>query len=226
LVFFNGTNGLFPSSGYPFIRDQNGIFHGVTTGGGIGFNGSENSGHGTLFKMDTNGTLTTLVWFNGTNGSQPKTVIQGNDGSFFGLTYRGGTYDAGTAFRVFADGTFVTLASFDGTNGVSPDISLIQATDGNFYGTAEGGGSNGYGGIFRLSVPLSPVFQTPTEAAGLLNLNWTSVAGQTYQLQYNSDLSSTNWNHLGSATIATNGLISATDSITDLQRFYRALVLP
>ena len=43
--------------------------------------------YGTVFKVTTNGTLTTLVSFNGTNGANPNAALTlGNDGNFYGTT--------------------------------------------------------------------------------------------------------------------------------------------
>ncbi len=43
---------------------HDGNFYGTTSGGG-------SSGYGTVFRMTTNGTLTTLVSFASTNGAKP-----------------------------------------------------------------------------------------------------------------------------------------------------------
>jgi len=54
-----------------------------------------------------------------------------------------------------------------------------------------------------------------------------TVAGQTYQLQYDSTLNGTNWNNLGTTILATNTTMTAEDSISsDNQRFYRMVQLP
>ncbi|MGA2661663.1 MAG: hypothetical protein ABSH34_29625 [Verrucomicrobiota bacterium] len=48
-----------------------------------------------------------------------------------------------------------------------------------------------------------------------------------YQLQYNSDLSSSNWTNLGSPAAAAGTTLSTTDSVTNgPPRFYRAVLLP
>ena len=40
-----------------------------------------------MFKVTTNGTLTTLVSFNGTNGANPGAALTlGTDGNFYGTT--------------------------------------------------------------------------------------------------------------------------------------------
>lgn len=103
----------------------------------------------------------------------------------------------------------------------------MKTADGNFYGVTSDGGQYHAGTIFRLSVPLPPVLRSTAQSVDTLTLTWSAVAGQSYQVQYNSDLSSTNWNELGSAVTATNGIMSVSDGIgPDLQRFYRVVCLP
>jgi uncharacterized repeat protein (TIGR03803 family) len=70
----------------------------------------------------------------------------------------------------------------------------VQGSDGNFYGTTSQGGTNGLGTVFRLTIV--PEFQAVTLTNNMLNLTWSTEAGTTYQLQYNSDLSSANWINL------------------------------
>jgi hypothetical protein len=72
-----------------------------------------------------------------------------------------------------------------------------------------------------------PVFQAATLTNGTLSLTWSTDAGGMYQLQHNSDLSSTNWSNLGSAVTAAGTALSATDSVTNgPRRFYRVVLLP
>jgi hypothetical protein len=96
----------------------------------------------------------TLFPFNGSNGSNPNSLIQGQDGFFYGTTAAGGStlgkkicVDAGgndvgcgTVFRLNSDHTIKTIKNFKGgTDGASP-TGLIQGGDGNFYGTVGFGG--------------------------------------------------------------------------------------
>ena len=101
----------------------------------------------------------------------------------------------------------------------------MQGRDGFFYGTTSGGGQGGGGTVFRLTVGLT--FQAMALTSGTVSLTWRTEAGATYQLQFNSDLSSTNWTNLGGAVTATGATLSATDSATNVPlRFYRVVLLP
>ena len=74
--------------------------------------------YGTVFKVTTNGTLTTLVSFNCTNGANPHAALTlGNDGNFYGTTANGGSSSSidGTVFKVTTNGTLTTLVSFNGS---------------------------------------------------------------------------------------------------------------
>ena len=99
LLSFSGTNGDFSLATLRLGDD--GSFYGTALQGGTGYNNTPGSGNGTVFKITTNGTLTTLHFFNGTNGSRPlASLVQGGDGSFYGTTVGGGAYDGGTIFRL------------------------------------------------------------------------------------------------------------------------------
>jgi hypothetical protein len=54
---------------------------------------------GTVFKVTTNGLLTTLVKFNGTNGWGPRGLTLGSDGNFYG-TAGGGIGGSGVIYRL------------------------------------------------------------------------------------------------------------------------------
>ena len=60
-----------------------------------------------------------------------------------------------------------------------------------------------------------------------ITLTWTTVAGQIYQLQYTTNLAQTNWNNLGYPLVATNGVITVSDTNgPDTQRFYKVVQSP
>jgi uncharacterized repeat protein (TIGR03803 family) len=150
LVSFAGTNGANPVAGLTLGPDGN--FYGVTQSGGDG-----GTNDGTVFEVTTNGILTSLVSFDGTNGASPAGGLAlGPDGNFYGTATGGGSAGSGTVFSVTTTGQLTLLSSFAGTNGSVPAATLTLGPDGNFYGTTEYGGltnasaTNGFGTIFRL----------------------------------------------------------------------------
>ena len=59
---------------------------------------------------------------------------------------------------------------------------------------------------------------------GNLAFTWTALAGHTYQVQFLTDLTQTNWTDLGNPIAATNNTASASDVIGPYaQRFYRVV---
>ena len=159
LVSFKGTNGMYPVAGLTLGNDGN--FYGTTYYGGS-YGGYQ--GYGTVFKMTTNGKLTTLVSFAYTNGAYPSAALTlGTDGNFYGTTPYGGitnstyTNGMGTVFKVMTNGTLITLVSFNNTNGAIPVAALTLGPDGNFYGTTMHGGninlnrSYGMGTVFKVT---------------------------------------------------------------------------
>jgi len=187
LLSFNNTNGAYPEAG--LVRGSDGNFYGTTSSGGAGYNPAEgNYGFGTVFRVTSGGTLTTLVSFSGTNGADPSAgVVQGNDGNFYDTTRSGGTYGHGTVFKLTPSGTFTTLYSFNGTNGSRPDASVMQGNDGNFYGTTAHGGL-GYDGTNTYS-GLGTVFQVTANGAltTLVSFNGTNGAHSFAGLVRGSD---------------------------------------
>jgi uncharacterized repeat protein (TIGR03803 family) len=219
---FTGPDGSSPYAAVIQARDGN--LYGTTAYGGL-------YGNGTVFRITTNGIRTTLYSFGGgSDGSFPYAgLIQASDGSLYGTTADGGDYGDGTVFQITTNGALTTLAWFDGYNGANPDAALIQSADGSLYGTTQYGGPNDNGVIFRVWVPsLTPplVFRAPElPQNGSLTLSWNAVAGRRYQLQYVSDLSSTNWTNLGNPILAPNAVMTTSDVIgSGSQRFYRVVL--
>jgi hypothetical protein len=124
-----------------------------------------------------------------------------------------------------ATAVLTTLHSFSGTNdGANPEAALVQGGDGSFYVTTYVGQGQ-VGTVFRLTI--EPEFQAVTLINGALSLTWSTEAGGTYQLQYNSDLSSSNWTSLGRPFTAIGATLSTTDIVTNgPQQFYRLALAP
>ena len=196
---FDGDDGYHPMA--PPVQAADGNLYGTTSAGGTG-NCSffQPPGCGTLFKITSSGTLTTLYNFQEATGVGPLGLVQGTDGNFYGTTEEGGGgANGGTIFRVTPEGTETVLYSFcsqpDCADGAYPLAGLIQATDGNFYGTTSGFGANcpqsdTCGTVFRFSDGLSPtpwqfVPVTPCRVVDTRNQNGEfggpALAGGTYR---------------------------------------------
>lgn len=235
LAFFNGTNGAFPIG--LLVQGPDGCLYGTTCNGGPGFDGEQYSGDGTVFKITTNGSLSTLVMFNDpVNGANPFSgLCLGTDGRFYGTTQNGGTNyppnpDGGTVFQMTPDGTLTTLVSFSTNEGISPIGGVVQASNGDFFGTTSEGSTNSLGGIFRLSVPgsTSPQIRALLQNPQSITLGWKPLTGRSYQVQYVDRSNQTNWVNFGAPLIATNGSsMAVTDSINSAdERYYRVVLLP
>jgi hypothetical protein len=86
----------------------------------------------------------------------------------------------------------------------------------------------GYLGLDDISVsPLpQPSFLNVQQNAGAIVFDWSALPGLGYQLQYTSDLGSGYWSNFGGLITASNGVLTATDFLTNSQRFYRLLLVP
>lgn len=148
------ADGTDPRS--PVVQATNGSFYGTTYGGGIF------DSQGTIFKLTSGGTLTTLYTFCQLSGCADGDVpigglIQAVNGTLYGTTDGGGAHGAGTIFDIKpSGGTPTTLYSFCSlsgcADGTGPQATLIQGTDNNLYGTNyDGGMFSYYGTAFKIS---------------------------------------------------------------------------
>jgi uncharacterized repeat protein (TIGR03803 family) len=153
------TDGQFPSG---VIQATDGNFYGTTGTGGAYDCFSTYIGCGTVFKISSTGTLTTLHDFDGSDGYSPGAgLIQATDGNFYGTASGGGAnmcsggLGCGTLFKITPSGRLTVLYNFcsqsNCADGWAPDAALVQASDGSLYGTTHSGGTNGLGTIFRIA---------------------------------------------------------------------------
>ena len=144
LVSFDSSSlGGAPSAGLALGADGN--LYGVTASGGA-------VGLGTIFKITTSGTFTTLYSFQLTDGFvRQARLTPGPDGNLYGTSRDGGSSDMGTIFKISTDGIFTNLVSFSGTNGAVPLAELTVGAEGQLYGTTQLGGSESSGTVFRLT---------------------------------------------------------------------------
>jgi uncharacterized repeat protein (TIGR03803 family) len=154
------TDGATPIWAPVLAGDGN--FYGVTLAGGSNagdYNGDDDPGSGTIYKLTAGGKLTTLYTFCPStpciDGQGPAGLIQASDGNFYGTTTVGGRFKEGTIFKVTPEGELTQLYSFcsqeNCTDGERPYFPPLQGIDGNFYGTTDGGGALGFGVVYELS---------------------------------------------------------------------------
>jgi uncharacterized repeat protein (TIGR03803 family) len=141
--FDKRTDGKNPEAA--LVQGNDSYFYGTTYAGGA-------HNDGTIFKISSAGTFSTLYHFGGPDGSNPRAaLIQAADGYFYGTTLLSG-FRLGTVFQVNSNGVLTTLYSFaGGTDGGAPYAGLVEASDGYFYGTTAFGGSGLHGTVFRFS---------------------------------------------------------------------------
>ena len=135
-----------------------------------------------------------------------------------------------------------TLA-YDSTNTLSATAPTVVQF--NYFGVTSvnflvSGGTyhpdyNGSGAYYAMdsvqvvthsTIATPPTFQTAKDTTGVMALSWSAPLGQTYQIQYSTNLDSFGWANLGPLLTATNSTMTASDAMTDQERFYRLLLLP
>src|SRR5436190_1797300 len=161
LVSFDSSSlGGAPSAGLALGPDGN--LYGITAFGGA-------VGLGTIFKITTGGTFTTLYSFQLPDGFVRRArLTPGPDGNLYGTSRDGGSADMGTIFKITSNGIFTNLVSFGGTNGAAPLAELTVGADGQLYGTTQLGGSESSGTIFKVTTNgvLTTLFSFPSTVNG------------------------------------------------------------
>lgn len=213
LASFDGTNnGVAPKSALTLGPDGN--LYGTTSASYLlaftpipGFTVYLPSGNGTIFRITTNGTLTTLIDLDNYNagGTPVGDLVFGPNGSFYGATYFGGTSGVGTVFEVTSNGMLTTLINFNNTNGAYPLAGMTIGPDNNLYGTAAGGGTGGNGTVFEYNLPLLSI-----ALSGSGGSNYTvfvdSYPNCTNRIWSTTNLTSpSSWQELGTVTTDDNG---------------------
>ncbi len=183
-TFGGGPNdGARPNA--PLVQAKNGVLYGTTANGGA-------SGDGTVFQITTDGTFSLLDSFSGQNdGGNPSGVILATDGNLYGTT-------SSNFFQLTTNGALTTIHVFnDPITGENPNGGLIQASDGNLYGTTGFGGLVYTGGtIYRVvlgGLGAAPAVQFANLASGNFSFGFAAATGQSYTVQQNTNLATTNW---------------------------------
>lgn len=156
-------------------------------------------------------------------------ALKSNQVSLTALQSSNGTVVVNPASGVFTNGDTVTLTAVPAANyvftawggdasGASNPLALVLDTN----------------KVVAASFAVAPttnlalVFQTVAQIAGTLTFTWSTVPEQTYQVQYTTNFSQTDWSNPDSAILATNTTMSDSDSIASgpAQRWYRVALLP
>lgn len=151
-TFTGGADGGNPIS-VP-VMQKDGTILGVANDGG------DCQNCGTVFSLTPNGsgyTETTLFQFNGgSTGALPSGIVVDKNGTIFGTTSFGGSYDGGIIFALTQNnGTYTEtiLHEFEGgSDGAEPDSApVIDEKSGAILGTAESGTTSYCGVVWMLT---------------------------------------------------------------------------
>ena len=173
-------------------------------------------------------TFTVLKTFNpniNLNGLHARgTLVQGPDGTLYGIATDGGAGAAGLVFRIQTNGTgYTVIKNFPltdvttGTNsdGANPMAGLVLSSN-MLYGTTRAGGLSGHGTVFSLA--LSSVVPIPLNIRGISNavvLSWTDPAS-AFSLQASTLVTGVYTNVPGATSPFTN-------TFSDATKFFRLL---
>lgn len=171
-TFSTVSNGLEPL--VP-IQGNDGNFYGECDKGGSEHQNvcySTWYGYGTIFRLTPEGVLSNLYVFPAAPGGSCPVggLIQGQDGSFYGVTQYGGSNNCwfctlypgygcgdpcflgyGTVFKLTPQGILTNLYAFSaGPDGAFPAAGLLQGSDRYLYGTTTGY-TNNWGSVFKIS---------------------------------------------------------------------------
>ena len=138
-----------PDGKYPYgavVEGSDGYFYGTTLLGGA-------NNFGTVFKVNPQGTLTTLYSFDGSDGEPGSTLAEGSDGNFYGTTYNA------LIFEIVLGGLISYILSTvqprtEGRALTSHEWKILWATVGG--GTSGNCGEGGCGTVYSLDVGLGP----------------------------------------------------------------------
>jgi uncharacterized repeat protein (TIGR03803 family) len=206
---FQSEDGSFPEAGLVLASDNN--FYGTTSSGG--------NGPGTLFQLAPG--LPYEPFF-----PASAAVASGTSNTF--LIGVDSLYPLSFQWR-FHGTNLVDNFHISGSTTSNLTILGVTAADAGIYSV---GVTNLLGGLTN-TVTLSvtnppPVVQSFSfsQPGGMLTFTWSAISGQTYQIQYTTDLTLATWLNLSPSFVATNGVMSSSDWLTNTQSFYRVVLLP
>lgn len=123
---FTGPDGAHPNGG--LVQGTDGNLYGTTTDDTFA-----PTNYGTVFKITPGGLFNTLHSLDGAvDGAEPRGLVRGNDGNFYGSAPYLGSSSWGTIFKASQSGEFTLLASLNAATG-HPGSLLVPASDGNLF---------------------------------------------------------------------------------------------
>jgi uncharacterized repeat protein (TIGR03803 family) len=116
------------------------------------FNTNDGAQLGSIFKSDTSGNYTTMVYLDSSTGIQPfGSLLSAGNGLLYALTPYGGLNNSGTIISYAPDSNYVTKL-IDLPLSANPFGSLIQGANGILYGMTQNDGTNSSGTIFQYNI--------------------------------------------------------------------------
>jgi uncharacterized repeat protein (TIGR03803 family) len=187
---------------------------------GTGISNEEAPG-GIVFSINTNGSnFTVLHVFTNT-----PFYLCSSGNLLWGATPDGGLYNGGTIYSMKTNGNnYNVVYDFPQPRFPMGGPSGMVANGITILGTTESSGTNDFGSIFSFNS--TPTIQSFTKTNGNFDMTWNAFSNAIYQLQYSTNLPSTNWFNFGNNLTATTTNLIFSDSITNSQRFYRLIYQP
>jgi hypothetical protein len=99
-----------------------------------------------------------------------------------------------------------------GTFSGLPEGATLTAANGAKFKISYHGGSNNDVVLTQISLPTQPQFTGITELGGSIQLNGTGYTNLTYTAWANTNLVTTNWIVIGTATANSSGQLQFTDT--------------
>jgi len=115
-----------------------------------------------------------------------------------------------------------TNATLTLTNMQPAQVGTYTVALSNVFGTV-----TSFPATLSLTAP-APDFESGsiTNSNGRFSFRWSAAADFTYQVQYTTNLTQGIWRNFGPPIDASGGFATASDAITNEQRFYRVVALP
>jgi uncharacterized repeat protein (TIGR03803 family) len=207
LTYFDGCNrGAYPAA--PLVEDTTGNLYGTTSSGG-----PCQTSQGTFFSLGV-GCAAQIT-------AQPvsQAVVAGTS-VFLNVAVSGARP---FSYQWKRNGT--DLSGATNRTLVLTNVSLADA--GTYFVSLSNSLNSVTSATARLTVVYPPVFLSALRTNCSLALTYSTIPGQRYRLQGNTNLAGTNWIGIGASVLPTSNSVTAFDNpCTNAQRFYRILLTP